>query len=71
MKTKDPNFEETYRLCKEFKFDESTTAEMCWNVAYQLGRKRWHWGPHWAVTLNGWKNAQVWRLKRLFGIEPK
>lgn len=57
-----PTFETVYKACEEFGFDKQITAEMCWNEGYQLGRKRWHWGPHWMVASHGWINTQISKL---------
>lgn len=57
-------FEELYKNCEEFGFDKRITAEMCWNEGYQLGRKRWYWGPHWWVEFHGWlKSPKRWLAK--------
>lgn len=57
------SFRDCYEACEHFQFDKETTAEQCWNMGYQLGRKRWYWGPAWFVTLQGWINTQISRLR--------
>lgn len=52
------NYQETLAKCREFGFNEDITRETLWNTAYQLGRKRWYWGPGWFVDLIGWINTQ-------------
>ena len=59
------NFSEVYKKCEEFGFNKEITAEMCWNEGYRLGRKRWHWGPSWMVTFQGWVNTQLSKLRKL------
>jgi hypothetical protein len=59
----DKTFEKVYSVCNQYDFDRETTAQMCWNEGYALGRKRWHWGPAWMVSLAGWFNTQISRLK--------
>jgi len=58
------NFEETLAKCKEFGFNERVTQEILWNTAYQLGRKRWYWGPSWFVSVMGWFNTQKQKLSK-------
>ena len=48
---------ETLAKCKEFDFNEEITREVLWNTAYDLGRRRWYWGPKWFVDLTGWFNT--------------
>lgn len=57
------NFKSVLKACDDFKFNREITAEMCWNEGYRLGRKRWYWGPRWFVTLQGWINTQLSKLK--------
>ncbi|HXJ76829.1 MAG TPA: hypothetical protein VNM37_28485 [Candidatus Dormibacteraeota bacterium] len=65
MKPED-NFDTMYRACKQFGFGDKLTAEQCWNAGYQLGRRRWHWGPAWMVSVHGWVNTQIDRFKSIF-----
>lgn len=58
------NYKETLDKCKEFGFNEEITREVLWNEAYRLGRKRWYWGPSWFVTLTGWFNTQLEKIKK-------
>ena len=59
------NMKECLDTCKDFNFNEDITREMLWNTAYDLGRSRWHWGPRWMVSLQGWINTQISKLKSL------
>lgn len=56
------NFKETLKACQDFGFNEEITRETLWNEAYRLGRKRWYWGPHWFVSLQGWLNTKRSRI---------
>ncbi len=57
------NYKETLDKCKKFNFNEEITREILWNTAYQLGRRRWYWGPYWFVSFIGWCNTQISKLK--------
>jgi hypothetical protein len=52
---------ETLAKCKEFEFSEQITREMLWNEAYQLGRRRWYWGPMWWTDFECWLKSKVLR----------
>jgi hypothetical protein len=58
------NFKEVLAKCQEFGFNEEITREMLWNEAYRLGRSRWYWGPAWMVSLQGWLNTKLSRLRK-------
>lgn len=58
-----PDFEKTLEACKRFGFSEQITREMLWNEGYALGRKRWYWGPAWWVSVMGWVNTQLSKLR--------
>lgn len=59
------NFAEIKKACDDFGFNRETSMEQCWNAGYQLGRRRWYWGPSWFVSFQGWINTQLskWRAR--------
>lgn len=60
------SFEETLKACKKYDFNEQITQETLWNEGYRLGRSRWYWGPRWFISLTGWFNTQLDKV-RSFG----
>jgi hypothetical protein len=65
------NFEDFYRHCADYGDNHSVFDNpqfygfmlLSWNYGYRLGRRRWHWGPSWLVTVIGWVNTQISRVK--------
>ena len=66
MPKRQTNLRETLQKCKDFGFNEEITRETLWNTAYWIGRDRWYWGPRWFVSVTGWVNTQIGKLKSLF-----
>jgi hypothetical protein len=57
------SYKECVKKCEEFGFSEEITRLTLWNEAYQLGRRRWYWGPKWFVSFIGWINTQRSKFK--------
>lgn len=69
MKPKNVRFnslEECRSAMTNFGFTDSRLREeIAWNSGYELGRARWSWGPAWMVSLHGWVNTQIGKLKKM------
>lgn len=61
----DITLEKLLEAVSHYNFCEQIKLEIAWNTAYALGRKRWHWGPAWMVTVRGWLNTR-WDLFKLY-----
>lgn len=56
-------FERLYENCEHHAFSKRAMAEQMWNAGYNLGRRRWHWGPEWFVTFTGKINTLISRWR--------